>query len=294
MKIKFIDSKLLKDFPSGSAIEFNNDKLYLIGDDAGHILVLNKRWKVVDRIRVFETSEKRIPKNKKADLEAATLIQDNNLPHLLLMGSGSQPPYRSNGYVVNFADGSIEEHKLDTFYSRIEAEGIKELNIEATTVIQEHIIFGNRANNSSKTNHFIITGQHFWQNQQDAAIQVLPVKFPVSDDKQVLGISGLAYSPKNDWLIFTASSEGTDNAYDDGEIGDSYIGVIENASRKIGRKDMKVNEMINLSTVNKKFKECKIESLCIQSEKNGSLKLHLTADNDTGTTTLFKVRVKIS
>lgn len=107
-----------------------------------------------------------------------------------------------------------------------------------------------------------------------------------------MSLSGLTYSYKNDWLIFTSSTEDTDNAIDDGSIGDSYLGIIENASRKIGRKRIKVNALFNLSKLNRKFKGQKIESVCIQADKERRLKLHLVADNDKGDSYLFKIRLK--
>jgi hypothetical protein len=51
-----------------------------------------------------------------------------------------------------------------------------------------------------------------------------------------MGISGITYSEHQEMLIFTTSTEDTMNAYDDGSIGKSCLGFIENAYRKIGRK----------------------------------------------------------
>jgi hypothetical protein len=63
---------------------------------------------------------------------------------------------------------------------------------------------------------------------------------------------------------------------------------------KIGREkvQLKVNELIDLPSADEQFKGYKIESVCIQSEKDHSMKLQLVADNDTGSSYLFKVQVK--
>jgi hypothetical protein len=44
--------------------------------------------------------------------------------------------------------------------------------------------------------------------------------------------------------------------------------------------------------VDEAFKGYKLESATILSEKNGRLKMHLVADNDTGKSFLFRVRLK--
>jgi hypothetical protein len=290
MNIRLIDYKEIKDFPSGSALEFFNDRLYIAGDDAKQLLVLNKRWKELERIKLFEHPADRIPKDVKTDLESSLRLSADGHPELLLLGSGSAAQ-RNKGILVNVDSGNKEEKSLDIFYDRVRKAGIKELNIEAATVVNEYAIFCNRGNLTNRSNHLIITKLDFWKNQQDVELIVLKMELPVND-ANVIGISGLTYSAKNDWLIFTASTEVTQNAYDDGEIGESYIGLIENASRKIGRKSMKVNGILPLSQFDKSFVKKKVESLCIQRDKTGRLKLHLVADNDTGITYLFKIRLR--
>jgi hypothetical protein len=52
-----------------------------------------------------------------------------------------------------------------------------------------------------------------------------------------------------------------------------------------------VNELIDLPSADEQFKGYKIESVCIQSEKDHSMKLQMVADNDTGSSYLFKVQV---
>lgn len=292
MNVKLIDQKEIRNFPSGSALEFFDDRLYVVGDDAKQVLILTKRWKELGRIPMFEHPDARIPKDEKADLEASALVRKGDVPTLLLLGSGSLAQHRNKCFLVNVQDESMEEINLQVFYDRIRHEGIPELNIEAASVVNEYMIFCNRGNLTHRENHFIITKQEFWKNQEQVELIVLPFDLDLPGE-EVVGVSGLTFSIKNDWLIFTASTEITDSAYKDGDIGESYIGIIENASRKIGRKKMKVNHLMPLSAVNKAFREKKIESVCIQKDKSSKLKLHLVADNDTGITYLFKIRLKV-
>lgn len=294
MKLTLTDFKELTSFPSGSGIEFHDEKVFLVGDDAKEVLVMNKSWKELERIPLFESTDDRIPKKIKSDLEATTVVVVNSIPRLLVLGSGSKEEHRNKAILFNLDDYIKEEFDMTVFYDRIKAAGITDLNIEsAATLAEGHIILGNRGNKKNPDNHLIITKNTFWKHQVDAELEILPIKFPGKENKlKGAGISGLTYSAINDWLIFTASTELTDNPVDDGPIGDSYLGIIENASRKIGRKDMKVNEFINLREAEKSLKGYKIESVCMQSEKSGRLKLQLVADNDDGVSCLFKVRLK--
>lgn len=291
MKIKLFDYKEIASFPSGSGIEFYDDKLYLVGDDAKEILVLDKRWKELERLPLFESADARIAKKIKADLEATTIVTVNRIPRLLVLGSGSKEQYRNKAILLDLDSYLRDEFDLTVFYNRIVEEGVQKLNIESAAVVEDHILLGNRGNKQFPGNQLIITKNSFWKKQEQAELVIVPLELPLKDSKPV-GISGLAYSLLNDCLIFTASTELTDNPVDDGPIGDSYLGVIENASRKIGRKSLKVNVLVNLSDTHELFKGFKIESVCIQSEKPGRLKLHLVADNDTGKSYIFKVRMK--
>ena len=291
MKVKLFDYKEIPSFPSGSGIEFHDERLFLVGDDAKEVLVLSKGWKELERLPLFESNEARIPKAVKADLEATAIVSVNRIPRLLILGSGSKEQHRNKAVLLNLDSYLKDEFDVTPFYNRIQEAGVKPLNIEAAALVEDHMLLCNRGNKKNPGNQVIITKNGFWKKQQQAEIAVVPIELPLNDSKSV-GISGLSYSILNDCLIFTASTEATDNPVDDGPIGDSYLGIIENASRKIGRKSLKVNELLNLRDTHELFRGFKIESVCIQSEKQGRLKLHLVADNDTGKSYLFKLRVK--
>jgi hypothetical protein len=52
------------------------------------------------------------------------------------------------------------------------------------------------------------------------------------------------------------------------------------------------DQVIELDALDDKFKGQKIESICITSETNGFLHLALAADNDDGSSTLFRLVVE--
>lgn len=289
MKVELFDFKVLKDFPSGSGIEYFDEKIFLVGDDAKEILVLSKKWKKLDSIPLFKSPDARIPKKSKADLEATTIVEINSIPRLLVLGSGSKDT-RNKLVLVNLDDYSKEEIDITVFYNRLSGQ-LPVVNIESAAVVLGKLVLGNRGNKSAPDNHIIVTDIDFWKHQDTVEIKLVELDLPKAIKQQV-GLSGMTYSYKNDWLMATLSTENTSNAVDDGPVGDSYLVVVENASRKISRKKMNINELINLSEAEKAFRGYKIESVCIQSEKSGRAKIHLVADNDTGVSYLFKVRIK--
>jgi hypothetical protein len=288
MKIELLDFKELENYPSGSGIEFYDDKIYLVGDDAKDLLIMDKKWKKPELINLFDAPGKKIPKEFKSDLETMTVLPVEKKPHLLILGSGSTDG-RNKGLLFNLKNNGKTWLDLTVFYNRIKAAGIAALNIEGIALVYDYLVLVNRGNNTYPGNHLIVTKPNFYKQQEDAPLEILKIDFgPVS--KELLGVSGLTYSDKHEDLFLTISTENTPNAVDDGVIGKSYLGVIENLYRKIGREKLtiKINQLIDLPAADKKFKGYKIESVCIQSEKDHSMKLQLVADNDTGKSFLFK------
>jgi hypothetical protein len=289
MKMKLLDFKKITDFPSGSGMEYFDGQVYLAGDDAADILVLDKKWRELQRIKIYDNIEGRIPKSEKADLEATTILYIDEIPHLLVLGSGSRQEHRSKAVLVNLQSNNFTEYNLEPFYTRLQQTGIEELNIESAAVVEDLLILGNRGNRNNPGNQIIITESSFFSDPENVEIRVIPIEI----EAEAAGLSGLTYSEKNDSLLFTASTENTSNAYDDGNIGESYFGVVENAYRKLYRKRVKVNDQVMLSEIDESFRGQKIESVCIQSDKRGRLKLHMVADDDLGGSFLFKTQIRL-
>ncbi|QEC69871.1 hypothetical protein FRZ67_22175 [Panacibacter ginsenosidivorans] len=289
MKLNLLDYKELRSYPSGSGIEFHDDKIYIVGDDATSVLVTNTRWKKLEEINLFESAEKRISKKLKADLEATAILHLDGRVYLLVMGSGSKDN-RAKAILIDTETNKKTEFDCTNFYQRIRTAGIADLNIEGATQVSDCLVFCNRANKTHPDNHFIVTSLDFFRDQQNAPIDIQ--KVDLSEYEDTMGLSGACYSYKHDWLLFTTSIEDTADSYHDGVIGKSYLGVIEDAYRKIITHRLRVNELIDLPATNKKFNGYKIESVCIQSERKHAMKLHLVADNDTGVSYLFKIRIK--
>lgn len=285
---------MLSNFPSGSAINYHDGKLYLIGDDANNMLVLDEDYQETNSIQLFDYSEKRIPKTLKTDFEAAVLVNISDKIYLLALGSASGSE-REKGMLIPLASGEAGFQKPQTFsyaafIDSVKLKGIPEINIEGATLIGDHLILSNRGNITNQENHLIITERDFWTRQNEATISVLRVVMPLNI---FAGVSELCYVASLDLLLVTMSSEATTNAYDDGVIGDSYIGWVKDISRKLQDRDIVLDELVNLSAVDAIFKGEKIEGICTASVDGNELLLHLVADNDQGESRLFNIKLSL-
>lgn len=280
-QLQVLSSKTFSGFPSASALEWHANKLYVVGDDATYVLVLDSALNELKKISYIKDTVHRLPKKTKPDLEALALL-----------------PYGAQTYLYAFGSQSIDNRKKifmfpvqapDSFlkigYQPAPAEVIKEWNIEGAAFVDDLLILANRANGTHRDNYLLI--QTFTLGAS-AASSAKATKLVLPDSKTVKGVSGLAYVPEKDLLLFTASEEATKNTTDDGAIGDSYIGWITDYSTKMYRKKITPEGFINLSKSTTAFKGQKIESVCVQSVKDNALLLYLAADNDNGKSTLFK------
>ena len=119
------------DYPSASSIEYYDGKLYLMGDDATKLLVLDTNLNIVDSIPIISYPGNRIPKDIKPDLEASALNGDN----LFLFGSGSLSPYRNFAWKHNLKTKDNDSINLEPLFLKIKELGIEQINIEGACFV---------------------------------------------------------------------------------------------------------------------------------------------------------------
>lgn len=282
--------KTLDSYPSASAIEYINGKLYITGDDATGILVLDTNLYILDSIPLIDYPGKRIPKDIKPDLESSVYFQDKGTV-LFLFGSGSLTPYRNNGWWYYFETNIKDSMPLQSLYAQIKKSGIKELNIEGSCITNQYLVLSNRGNKSYPENHLVITDRNFWNNDSSFQIKVIPV-ITDTDTAFFSGISGLCYAPEKDKLIMTVSTEDTRNSFEDGVIGKSFLWIVNQVSAKINDKDIHPDRIIDLEKIDSRFKGQKIESATVIRESIEQVQLVLVADNDKGSSTVFKLTIE--
>jgi hypothetical protein len=291
---EFLDSLLLTEFPSGSSINYYKNKLYLIGDDATHILVLDKTYKKLDEIALFNFDGKRISKDEKVDLETSTLLTLNSVDYLLVVGSASRKK-RQRLFLIPLGETHeilpIEVVKIKAFIERLEQTAIAEVNIEGSCVVGNRLILSSRGNRTNPASALILTDPTFWEHQKTASISILPVELPIGTP--AMTVSELNYNPAKDLLFLTFSNEATDNAYEDGAIGESYLGWMNNVTEKLKKEKVLVDGLMNLSDVHATFAREKIEGICIETHDSHEMIAHLISDNDLGESRLFKLRLTV-
>lgn len=292
MKISLDRTLLLPGFPSASALAWHHQKLYIIGDDATFLQVMDAQYNVLESISLFASPETRIPKKTKPDLEAVTIIDVDGEPNLLVIGSASKfKQHRSIAKLIGLQNAGYPStvHSTQSFFESLLGKGIAEINIEGAATLKKSLVLANRGNKTNPSNTLIFTPQHFWEANSVEWATFSQLDLPNLD----AGISGLDYVAENDSLLFTASTEDTLTAIDDGAIGDSYIGMIKDIHLKIKDENIIPDHFVNLSAINPVFQHKKIESLCVENFEDGLLTMHICADNDDGQSTLFKLLITL-
>ena len=285
---KLVAIQSLPGYPSGSGIIFLNGLFYIVGDDAPYVLVTDSSFNTVDSIPIFELADKRMPKDRKPDMEAIAVVNYKKEPWLLLVGSGSVSPYRDSSILINPVTKEIKRFNLDFFYERLKSAGINDLNIEGISTLQTGLVLASRGNLGFPQNNLIITSDGFWENQGTANLKL--IKVGANKDSSVFqGVSGLDYSHQSDQLLLTVSTETTANSYEDGPIGKSYLWIINNITSKKEYEGINPDRVIDLEKMDPRFKGHKIESVCIVAERDTRKELALIADDDKGGTVLFRI-----
>jgi len=279
------------DYPSASAIEYFEGRLYVMGDDANKLLILDSSFSVRDSVQFFNDSSRRIPKNVKPDIESMTMIYAGGESQVLLLGSGSLAPYRNNSYTLHHRTLQLDSIRTDSFYSDLSGLGVKEINIEGMCTMPQSMVLANRGNLSYPVNYLVFTSWAAISGRQRGRMSLVRIGGN-SDSTEFKGISGLCYARRSDRLIMTVSTEATSNALDDGAIGKSYLWIIRNISSKRNWKAINPDQVIDLEEVDARFRGQKIESVCILKETRDFLHLVLAADNDDGSSSLFRLVVE--
>ncbi len=286
---ELVEVKKLDNYPSGSGLSFYGKEFYIIGDDATGILKMDSAFKVTGTIPLFNSSETRIPKDSKHDIESIAVSRFNKQRLMLLPGSGSLAPYRNQLMVIDLANGEKKQYTLDTFYYRLQQEGL-ELNIEGAAAIPAFTLLANRGNKSFRKNYLVFTTGRFWENQTTATLKLIKIGIQ-SDTSSFTGISGLDYSYATDQLFLTASTENTSDSYHDGSIGKSYLWIINDISSKRRLDAINPDKIIDLEELDSRFKGHKIESVTIVTSSKKTKELVFVSDDDKGGTVLFRVLV---
>lgn len=289
-----IEMKMLANYPSASGIEYFDNSFYIIGDDAKSILILDNDFNIKDSILLYDRQGYRIPKETKPDLESITIVQTKKGYRLLVLGSGSLFPYRNTGWIIDPQTKQGKNFRLDTLYQKFTSlHAIREVNVEGLCALPTGILLVNRGHLGYPENNLLFIESSYYSNLNNAVVQKIKLEKAVADTSIFAGVSGLAYSAKSDRLFLTLSTELTESTYKDGVIGKSYLWIINDLSKKINAEKLIPDKIIELEKIDSGFKNQKIESVCIVAEKSNEMQLAMVADNDDGSSTVFKLRLNV-
>ena len=275
----------LENLPSGSGIAKVGGNYYVIGDDAPFLFQLNKDFILISKIPLLDTaqlSEERIIKSEKPDFETLERIEENEL---VVFGSGSKSPQRDNFARVLLENPPIvERYDISALYNNLRILPVltdSELNIEATAYQNGYIYLFNRKKN--------VIIKFIYKDLLAYIKDEIPFPQPEIMQFSLPGINGIeagfsgATTLRNEpKIIFTASVENTSNAYDDGEILGSFIGVIEISN------DLMSNHYSYCEIPNTEI-NLKVESVTVEEEiSQGKTKVVLITDDDKGNSTIIE------
>ena len=289
LSLEVLNTWILEEVPSASGIIKSGETYYVIGDDSPFLFSLDKEFKLVSKTPIYSTEHlagEKIMKAVKPDFEALEMVAENEV---LVFGSGSKSPQRD--ICVRFSPDNPQEfrtYNLSPFYENLKKLKIlenRELNLEAVAYRQGKIYLFNRGKN------VIFCFDH--QQLMDHFEGLIPFPQPgitlfelPSINGIEAGFSGATAFQDQPYLLFTASIENTANAYDDGEILGSFVGLIPIADEEISN---------SFKSVIIPFQDTalKVESVTIDEEiSEGETSIILATDSDGGKSLVLKCILK--
>ncbi len=277
-KIDDLKSLQINKIPSGSGITLYDRNYYVIGDDSPFLFVLNKKFEILDSILLIDsvyTVDGRISKSQKPDFEA---LENINEKELVIFGSGSKSPKRDVFIRVLLNNLTIEKYCISEFYDSLKKLPImqnSELNIEGVAYYDEDIFLFNRQNNLILKYNYEELLWYFKNKNNLPKPIIMQCKLPTINDIEA-GFSGAVALKNEPLIVFTASVENTENAYDDGEILGSFVGVINISNNTI-------SDVIDYYEISTKGEKLKIESVSILEELDDQkADIVLISDDDKG------------
>lgn len=278
MDFNISSQKVVKEITGASGLVKCGGFYYVLGDNSPFLFQLNEKFDILFKYPIYaldgQHQEGPIPKSQKPDFEAFEVVGENEM---IGFGSGSKSPERDIAIGITLGNPiHIKQYDLTGFYELLKAmEMVKghELNIEAAAYAHNILYLFNRGKNIifSLDYQKLLT----FLNGDSACPEIYADKLDLPYAGGILsGFSGATIDPGSGTMIITSSVENTNNAYDDGEVLGSFIGLVP---------IIKGNIMApaNWTPVEYQGIPVKVESVAIDKRlADRSLELVLTIDND--------------
>lgn len=290
LDIQILSWQILEKVQSASGIVKFEQGFYVIGDDSPYLFHLDKNFHLLSKNQIYSTDKLQgdiIPKIDKPDFEAMEMVSETEI---LVFGSGSKSPERDVCILVKIGNEiTYKEFDITLFYDHIRNMKIMqgyELDIEGLAFKGHLLYLFNRGRNVI----FSFSYKDFIAYCQNGANFPIPktnlFSLPKINGLEA-GFSGATTFQDRPYFIFTAAVEDAPNAYDDGPILGSFIGVIE-------RKNGAISDDYLIKRISGPGFPLKVESVIIdevisQTETN----LVLVTDNDGAPSEVLRLRVTL-
>jgi len=292
-----------KDLPSGSGMSWHEGRYFVVGDDSPWLCTLDRQFTLTGR-SLLEShpveADGRIAKDRKPDYEAMATVAWQGSTWNLILGSGSKAQTRETGLLVA-TDGKSKPIVADmsALYRDLAAlAGFKPgllVNIEAVAIAYDRVFLFNRGN-AGRNMLFAMPLVEFMgymqgERQKVERVALHEATLPRLNGHEA-GFSGADYWPEIDSLVYSASVEGSDNAYDDGAVLGSYLGLIPLAGLKEGAA-LDLGRSARLLTRQGAAIRTKVESIALKQTSAGHATGALVSDNDDGSSEFFDIVLRL-
>ena len=291
LNIELLNWQILEDVPSASGVVKFNDDFYVVGDDSPYLFHTDKNFNLLSKNLIYSAERLRgstIPKIDKPDFEAMEMI---SATEILIFGSGSKSPERDVCVLVELGkEITYKTYDISLFYTQIRSMTMMdghELDIEALAFDDDWLYLFNRGQNIIFSFSYaeFITYCHMGTN------------FPIPKTKRFTlphingleaGFSGATILKDKNYIIFTAAVEDAPNAYDDGAILGSFIGMIE-------LNDGELDDQFLIQQIPNPGFPLKVESVIIDKIiSDTETDLVLVTDNDGAPSEVLRVRMTLN
>lgn len=294
MRAVIRERRVLNGLLSGSGLERVGDFYYVVCDDSPYLFRLDTAWNIVGTTSLFASDTAagaRIPKNTKPDLEAMCLVEWHGRTELICFGSGSKSPARDVCYRVDVTDPASPQNVRGTgliaLYDPLRANpnvvGANTLNLEAATATGNELLLFQRGNISGINAVMKYDLRAFMEYLDTPGGQLPKMDFSVFTlpklQNRHAGFS--AAMTWNDFILFSASVEDTDNEIDDGAALGSFVGLIEKEEL---RWVCPVEQSDGIARV-------KIEGISLVRADTTGLEVYAVTDNDQDSSELLRLQI---
>lgn len=208
---------------AASGLVLQGDNLYIVSDNSNYLYTYALSKEELSKHLLYDNNgeNEHVQKANKTDLESIFVHNDT----LYLFGSGSKPNRNHLFRLAKEQRATIEHIQLDTQANRLQQAlniGPKDYNIEGSFIYGGDYYLFNRGNGPSEQNGIIIVDTAFSK-------QARFVPVPLSYDGE--GTPGFTDAIRvDDKIYFLAAIEHANSTYHDGQIGGSFLGILDLAS----------------------------------------------------------------